>query len=171
MTQLVLQIEIFNIEKHFILINKEHSIHLLIRNQAAGNVSNQTLLGSSLLENDILPCFILRMVKNQLEPRFKASPCKNVAVNVSLQVINNMIVGHFENQVLLVKSETIMEALNLIFQDQNKLETKSRLYGSHVVCCLLRNHGSIKDECQNFCLTMSKFLPTLFHQYQRGNSD
>jgi len=139
-----------------------------IRNQAAGNVSNQTLLGSSLLENDILPGFILRMVKNQLEPRFKASPCKNVAVNVSLQVINNMIVGHFENQVLLVKSETIMEALNLIFQDQNKLETKSRLYGSHVVCCLLRNHGSIKDECQNFCLTMSKFLPTLFHQYQRG---
>ena len=167
----MLQTEIFNIGKHFILINKEHSIHLLIRNQAAGNVSNQTLLGSSLLENDNLPGFILRMVKNQLEPGLKASPCKNVAINVSLQVINNMIFGHLKNQVLLVKSEMIMEALNLIFQDQNKLDTKSRLYGSHIVNCLLRSQESVLKECTNFCLTMSKLLPTLFHQYQKGDSD
>jgi len=139
-----------------------------IRNQAAGNESNQTLLGSSLLEYDILPGFILRMVKNQLEPGLKASPCKNVAVNVSLQVINNMIVGHLRNQILLVKSEKIMEAFNLVFQDQNRLDTKSRIFGSHIVNCLLRNQDSMVEECLNFCLAMSKLLPTLFHQYQRG---
>jgi len=60
--------------------------------------------------------------------------------------------------------------LNLVFEVQDRLDTKCRVYGSHIVCCLLRSYleDSIVNDCPDFCLTMSKLLPTLSHQYQRG---